>query len=122
MKHGKYSVVVGARDHMCVDLLFVRARRGGGPAIGFHTIARIEVEERGVTLKSGLGIGSRVTDFVSTYRGAALAEPNKYDEATTGYQVKLLETVGLVFSAWEGRVHAFCAGRYPELEWVEGCS
>ncbi|MBG54039.1 MAG: hypothetical protein CML99_16735 [Rhodobiaceae bacterium] len=104
---------------------YARAETDNGPVFIMTIdgkVARIELGEKGATLENGLGIGSLEDEIIAAFGDKAVVEPNKYDEQGTDYQITLSESAGLIFNVSEGKVQAFRVGRYPELEWVEGCS
>lgn len=89
-----------------------------------NVVARIETEDKEVRLSNGLGVGSVREDIIAAYGDDAVSRRNFYTGSAgyIDYMVRRPGNTGVYFLL-EGNdnVHAFQVGRFPELEWVEGC-
>jgi hypothetical protein len=89
-------------------------------------IARVEVRDSTVATAAGARIGDSEARVNALYPGRVRVEPHKY---TDGHYLIVPRGPGadslyrLVFETdATGRVTALRGGRYPEVQWVEGCS
>ncbi len=74
---------------------------------------------RGTTIN-----GIKIGDADNAVRKAfpkVVAELHKYDDEGQYLKVKMAATNGIVFETHKGQVTIIRAGRYPAIEYVEGC-
>ncbi len=88
-------------------------------------VARVEVNDTSIITSMGARVGDSEERVRTLYPGRVRVEPHKY---TDGHYLIIPRGTGadsvlrLVFETENGRVTRFRAGRYPEVQWVEGCS
>ena len=87
------------------------------------TLARVDVwENTGIATEQGARIGDSEQKILELYPGATV-EPHAY-EGPEGHYVRTRDAGGghgYVFETDGQKVTRFRAGRYPEVEWIEGC-
>ena len=88
-------------------------------------VARVEVTDSTVATASGARVGDTEARVNQLYAGRVQTVPHKY---THGHYLIVRRGPGvdslyrLVFETDGQRVTLYRAGRFPEVEWVEGCS
>lgn len=89
------------------------------------TLARVDITEAGVRTAEGLQVGDAATRADSMYGSVAERRPHKY-EAGEYLIVRPLAPADtmhrLVIEVVDGRVKRLRSGRYPAVEYVEGCA
>jgi hypothetical protein len=89
------------------------------------TVVRVEVKEGGVSTAEGARIGDNEGRINSLYTGRVFIRPHKY---TTGKYMIVMPPAGadtmfrIVFETDGAKVTEFRSGRFPAVEYVEGCS
>ncbi len=88
-------------------------------------VARVEVTDTTVATEAGARVGDTEARINALYPGRVRAEPHKYVD---GHYLIIRRGTGadsiyrLVFETDGQRVTRYRGGRFPEVEWVEGCS
>lgn len=88
-------------------------------------IARVEVDTAAIRTAAGAGVGDSESRIDSLYPGRVRRMPHKY---TDGRYLIVLAAAPrdtmfrFVFETDGNRVTTMRAGRYPSVEWVEGCA
>lgn len=88
-------------------------------------VARVEVDTAAIRTAAGAGVGDRESRIDSLYPGRVRRMPHKY---TDGRYLIVLAAAPrdsmfrFVFETDGQRVTTMRAGRYPTVEWVEGCA
>lgn len=88
-------------------------------------IARVEVDATSIRTAAGAGVGDSEARIDSLYPGRVRRMPHKY---TDGRYLIVLATpprdtmFRFVFETDGHRVTTMRAGRYPAVQWVEGCA
>lgn len=88
-------------------------------------VARVEVDTTAIRTAAGAGVGDTEARIDSLYPGRVRRMPHKY---TDGRYLIVLATAPrdtmfrFVFETDGRRVTTMRAGRYPAVEWVEGCA
>jgi hypothetical protein len=103
--------------------------KDGYPALSFMVVdgivVRAEVERRGITTVSGIGVGDSEQKVKDTYPGKITVETHPYDEK--GHYLIYTPTepkdakFRLIFETDGKTVMSYRAGRVPEVRWIEGC-
>lgn len=88
-------------------------------------VARVNVDTTGILTAAGFGVGSTEDAVQQAYGRQIVTQPHKYTDGH--YLIHKVPGVrgqafGIVFETDGKRVTRYRAGRYPEVEWVEGCS
>lgn len=89
-------------------------------------VARVDVDSMPVQTEAGAGIGSSEARIDSLYPGRVRRMPHKYVPGGS-YLVVLAPAASdtmnrIVFETDSAHVTSFRAGRFPPVEYVEGCS
>jgi hypothetical protein len=89
------------------------------------SVGRIDVTEKGVLTKEGVGIGDAESRVLSVYGPRAQVQPHKYTGPTGHYVI--IEQPGdtlhrIVFETDGKVVERYHAGRRPAVDLVEGCA
>ncbi|WP_119302438.1 hypothetical protein [Dongia deserti] len=86
-------------------------------------VVRVEVNARGITTKSGLGVGDSEAHLKEAWPTIEVT-PHKYVAPDGNYlTIWARDRKSAVrFETLQGEVTSFYAGRVPEVEYVEGCS
>lgn len=118
---GKRLVQVGENLEGC----FYVKPEGGDAGISFmvigERIARIDVTSNNISSDQGIRVGDTEEKVKSIYRGSLEIENHSYDEA--GHYLKIKSgNFGMVFETDGKKVTSFRSGRFPEVEYVEGCA
>jgi hypothetical protein len=102
---------------------YFRARRGL-PNISFMVfegaIARVDTTSRAYRTAEGARVGDTEALIKSLYRGRVTIEPHKYIDGH--YLIVGNKKSAIIFETDGKKVLMIRAGRYPEADWVEGCS
>jgi hypothetical protein len=101
------------------------ARAPGHPQLALMFVSdvlrRVDVMEGGVRTAEGVAVGDPVKHVFDAYRRVA-AERHAYDEREQYLTVRSPDgRLALRFETREGRISAFYAGRYKEVQYIEGC-
>jgi hypothetical protein len=83
------------------------------------TLARIDLFRRGPRTTRGIQPGDRVKRAMQVYPGLR-AEPNKYDDAER-YLTEHTGDGAIRFETKQGRIDKVYAGRWAQVQYVEGC-
>jgi hypothetical protein len=89
------------------------------------SVGRVDVTEKGVRTKEGVGIGDAESRVLSVYGPRAQVQPHKYTGPTGHYVI--IEQPGdtlhrIVFETDGKVVERYHAGRRPAVDLVEGCA
>jgi hypothetical protein len=88
-------------------------------------VARVEVTDTTVATETGARVGDTEARINALYPGRVRTDPHKYVD---GHYLIIRRGTGadsiyrLVFETDGQRVTRYRSGRFPEVEWVEGCS
>ncbi|MFN2567616.1 MAG: hypothetical protein ABR499_21690 [Gemmatimonadaceae bacterium] len=88
-------------------------------------LARMEVSDTAVATAAGARVGHTEEQIKALYPGRVQTRPHKYVD---GHYLVVRRGAGadsvyrLVFETDGHRVTRFRGGRFPEVEWIEGCS
>jgi hypothetical protein len=89
------------------------------------TVARVDVQGRGVLTADGAGVGDTEASVLERYAGRVRTSPHKYT-GPAGHYLTISappDTTHLIIFETDGRtVVNYRAGRRPAVELVEGCS
>jgi hypothetical protein len=89
------------------------------------TLARVQVDTSTASTAAGVGVGDSEPRVRQVYGARVRTMPHKY---TDGHYLVVPRGTGqdsvfrLVFETDGRRVTRLRGGRFPEVEWVEGCS
>jgi hypothetical protein len=84
-------------------------------------LRRVDVTGPGTATAEGVGVGDPVQRVFDAYPALESA-PNHYDERERYLTVRAPNgKLALRFETHEGKVGAFYAGRYKEVQYIEGC-
>jgi hypothetical protein len=91
------------------------------------SVARIEVDERGVLTSEGAGVGDLESHVIALYGARARVAPHKYTGPTGHYVIVDAPAAGdtlyrIIFETDGQRVERYRAGRRPGVDYVEGCA
>ena len=121
---GSLSVPAANSAEQCDYAVWRQAPRGLFVMFEGGTLARVDVRESGIATPEGLEVGAWLARAESLYTGATHS-PHKYEEGKY-LVVRPLAPADtlhrLVIEVVQGRVRAFRVGRFPAVEYVEGCS
>lgn len=117
------------REPECDHITWLSRKAGAQPSallmVVKGQIARVEVNDTSIITSVGVRVGDSEERVRTLYSGRVRVEPHKYSDgrylivpAGTGAD----SVMRLVFETEKGRVTRFRSGRYPEVQWVEGCS
>jgi hypothetical protein len=85
-------------------------------------ITRIDVRGSSISTKDGITVGSTGAQISERYRDGLLIKPHKYNGPEGKYYiVSNSSEQKFVFEVIDDRVVVFRSGRYPAVEYVEGC-
>jgi hypothetical protein len=87
-------------------------------------VARIDVNQRGVATEDGVRVGDPLSKIETAYPRGFFVEPHHYIEWPKGKYVTVRTAdgkYGIRFEIETGRVIRYYAGRYAEIQLVEGC-
>lgn len=83
-------------------------------------VARVDTTIRTYRTAEGARVGDTEAQIKRLYRGRLKIEPHKYID---GYYLIVGDAKSAIIFETDGKkVLVIRAGRYPEVEWVEGCS
>jgi hypothetical protein len=84
-------------------------------------LRRVDVMREGVPTAEGIAVGDTVRRVFEVYPGVA-SEPDAYDDREHYLTVRSRNTgLALRFATHEGRIASFHAGRWKEVQYIEGC-
>lgn len=89
------------------------------------SVGRVDVTEKGVLTKEGVGIGDDESRVLSVYGARAHVEPHKYTGPTGHYVIVQQpgDTLHRIVFETDGKVvERYHAGRRPAVDLVEGCA
>jgi hypothetical protein len=122
---GSLTVPASSSADQCDYATWPSAPKGVYVMFVGGTLARIDVREPGIRTTDGIEVGASAAQVEATYGARAVRRPHKY-QAGEYFVVQPLapaDTVHrLMIEVTGGRVGAMHAGRFPMVEWVEGCS
>jgi hypothetical protein len=102
---------------------YYKARRGFAGIsfmISEGSMARVDTTSRAYRTAEGARVGDTEARIKRLYRGRVKIEPHKYID---GHYLIVGDTKRAIIFETDGKkVLMIRAGRYPEAEWVEGCS
>ena len=99
--------------------------RGASPRLMIvdGTVARVEVDDSTIATAEGARVGDDTARVMNLYKGRVRVEPHNYVNGSYLIVSQPADTVHrIVFETDGKRVTRYRAGRFPEVEWVEGCS
>lgn len=102
---------------------YIKARRGfrGISFMMFEgQMARVDTTSRSYRTAEGARVGDTEARIKQLYRGRVTVEPHKYIDGH--YLIVGTKKSAIIFETDGKKVLMIRAGRYPEVEWVEGCS
>jgi hypothetical protein len=83
-------------------------------------MARVDTTSRRYMTAEGARVGDTEARIKQLYRGRVTVEPHKYIDGH--YLIVGNKKSAIIFETDGKKVLMIRAGRYPEVEWVEGCS
>lgn len=89
------------------------------------SVGRVDVTEKGVLTKEGVGVGDLESRVLSLYGARAHVEPHKYTGPTGHYVIveQPGDTLHRIVFETDGRVvEMYRAGRRPAVDYIEGCA
>ena len=89
------------------------------------SVGRVDVTEKGILTKEGIGIGDAESRAVSVYGERAQVQPHKYTGPTGHYVIVQQpgDTLHRIVFETDGKViERYHAGRRPAVDLVEGCA
>jgi hypothetical protein len=89
------------------------------------SVGRVDVTEKGVRTKEGVGIGDAESRVLSVYGARAQVQPHKYTGPTGHYVIvqQSGDTLHRIVFETDGKVvERYHAGRRPAVDLVEGCA
>jgi hypothetical protein len=102
---------------------YYKARRGF-PGLSFMinegSMARVDTTSWAYRTAEGARVGDTEARIKQLYRGRVTVEPHKYIDGN--YLIVGSKKSAIIFETDGKKVLMIRAGRYPEVEWVEGCS
>jgi hypothetical protein len=85
-------------------------------------LARIDVEERGVSTSDGVQVGDSESRALKLYDHRVKVDAHQYIETGHYLTVQSKDTrYGIRFETDQGKITTFYAGRYDAIQFVEGC-
>lgn len=119
-------VAAGAtNDAPCVYAMWPEAPGGVRVMFEDDALVRVELHESGVATNAGVQVGDPVSTLDSLYGESARRMPHKY---TDGSYVIVLpgapaDTISrIVFETDNSVITTIRGGRFPQVEYVEGCA
>lgn len=109
----------------CVHAVWPEAPGGVRVMFEHGTLARVELYESGVATTDGIQVGDAAARLDSLYGGSSRTLPHKYTEGTYVIVLPLAPgdtTLRMVFETDGPTVTAIRGGRFPQVEYVEGCA
>lgn len=109
----------------CVYALWPEAPGGVRVMFEHGTLARVEVHESGVATVDGVQVGDPVARLDSLYAGTTRTTPHKYNNGTYVIVLPLApaDTMSrMVFETDSATITSIRGGRFPQVEYVEGCA
>jgi hypothetical protein len=101
--------------------------RVGGDSISFMVtegrIARIDVSAPGFYTADGIQVGDSEERLKSMYGEQLIIEPHHYQAPEGSYLTITNDkgTLAIRFETYQGKITVFYTGKFPEVEYAEGC-
>lgn len=127
MQHVRPDLVIHAKaEETCYHVRAGGDTLGGRPGILLmivdERVVRVEVDDTVTITAAGARVGDTEERIKQLYPGQVHSQPHKYVD---GHYLIVYGGDGayrIVFETDGTRVTRYRAGRYPEVEWIEGCS
>jgi hypothetical protein len=121
----EFSLPTAADAAVCTYAAWPQAPLGVMVMLENSRVARVDVNEPGVTTTEGIGVGDTEARIMSVYGGRVTGTPHKY---TNGKYLSVApmaladSAFRIVFEVENGTVIKYRAGLRPQVDYVEGCS
>lgn len=113
-----------SHDEECEYFLPVKGLDGVLFMFSHGQLVRIDVETGNTATEAGIRIGDSIAKIRKVYPSGIAFTPHQYIPSPQGKYVTAKSPSGkyaIRFESDNGRVIAFYAGRFPEVEYVERC-
>lgn len=114
----------GAEDFECEYLHPTKHWKGVAFMFSRGRVARVDVREGTTETDSGIRIGDQIEKVKKAYGRKVNITPHQYIPEPEGKYLTVKSSNGkraICFETDNGRIVTFYAGRFPEVEYVEGC-
>ena len=115
---------LGAGDFECEYLQPAQHWKGVAFMFSRGRVARVDVREGVTKTAAGIRLDDEISKVMKTYHGQVEVTPHHYIPEPEGKYLTVKSANGkraIRFETDGGRVATYYAGRFPEVEYVEGC-